>query len=424
MKLLTAVTHRLSLLAALVLAFWAVFFYFALIDEVNDEVDDSLEDYADIIMVRALSGEPLPSASIGSNNQYFLHEVSAEYATRQPHVRYEDRSVYIKEKKEREPARVLTQIYQAEDGHWMELEVSTPTFEKDDLREAIFFWLLFLYVVLLLAIASTNVWVVWREMRPLHRLLAWLDAYRPGREAKPLDNPTKITEFRRLNQVAEEAICRSEELHRQQKLFIGNASHEMQTPLAVCTGRLEMLLEEGGGLTEEQMGEVLKVRRTLGNLSRLNRSLLLLCKIEGGQFPDTKQIDFNALLSGFLPDYETIYAHRHIRTQVEERGTFRMEMDESLASTLLSNLLKNAYTHNVEEGTVSITLTERALCIRNTGTPEPLDSTLIFTRFYHTPGKAASTGLGLSIALAIAQLYGLRLTYRHEDGLHAFELAR
>lgn len=423
MKLLHVVTLRLSLLAAVVMAFWSVLFYFALVDEVNDEADDSLEDYAEAIIVRSLAGEPLPSESSGTNNQYFLREVSADYAAAHPHVRYEDRDIYIKEKKETEPARVLTYIYRTDDGRWMEVEVSTPTFEKDDLREAILLWMVLLYAALLVGIAVTNLWGVHLSMRPLRRLLAWLDGYTPGRRLAPPHNPTGISEFRRLNQVALDALARSEELNEQQKLFIGNASHEIQTPLAACTGRIEMLLDDET-LTERQMGELLKVRRTLRNLSRLNRSLLLLCKIEGGQFPQRKPVALNRSVLEPLPDFREIFAAKGIGVETDTAADFLVEMDVTLATTLTANLLKNAFVHNHAGGTVRLASGPDFLRVENTGQPEPLDPALIFTRFYHTPGKQSSTGLGLSIALAICRLYGLRLAYRHEGGRHVFEVSR
>lgn len=423
MKLLHVVTLRLSLLAAVAMAFWSVLFYIALIDEVNDETDDSLEDYAEAIIVRSLAGEPLPTESSGTNNQYFLRPVTADYAARHSHVRYEDRDVYIKEKRETEPARVLCYIYRTDEGQWMEIEVSTPTIEKEDLRQAILLWMVLLYATLLLGIAVVNLWGMHLSMRPLRRLLAWLDGYVPGRRHAPLHNPTAISEFRRLNEVATAAIARSEELHEQQKLFVGNASHEMQTPLAVCTGRLEMLLEDDA-LSERQMGELLKVHRTLQHLSRLNRSLLLLCKIEGGQFPERKRIALNRAALDPLPDLCEAYAHKHLHVETDTAADFCVDMDETLAATLTANLLKNAFVHNVAGGIVRIVSAPDSLRIENSGTDEPLDTALIFNRFYHTPGKRSSTGLGLSISQAICRLYGLDLDYSHEHGRHVFEVRR
>lgn len=423
MRLLHVVTLRLSLLAAVVMAFWSVLFYFALVDEVNDETDDALEDYAEAVIIRSLAGEPLPSESNGTNNQYFLREVTADYAAARSHVRYEDRDVYIKEKKETEPARVISYIYRTGAGRWMEVEVCTPTIEKDDLRRAILLWMVLLYATLLAGIAAINLWGVHLSMRPLHRLLAWLDGYVPGSSHAPLRNPTSISEFRHLNEVAVRAIGRSEALHEQQKLFVGNASHELQTPLAACAARIEMLLDDET-LTERQMGELWKVRRTLQTLSRLNRSLLLLCKIEGGQFSGRRRVALNRAVLEPLPDFREIYAARRIRVETELDADFLVEMDETLATTLTANLLKNAFVHNREGGTVRLASGPDFLRIGNTGVPDPLDASLVFTRFYHTPGKQSSSGLGLSIAQAICRLYGLALSYRHERGLHVFEVRR
>lgn len=425
MKLLHIAALRLSLLAAAVLALWSCLFYAVVVDEVTDETDDTLEDYAEVLMLRALRGEPLPQAASGSNNQYFLRAVSEAYAQSRSHVRYEDREVYIEEKRETEPARVFTQIYLGGDGRWMELEVSTPFLDKEDLLQSIVLWLTLLYAALVVSIFAINYWGMRRCMRPLYRLLDWLRRYRPGAENAPLDNETRISEFRRLNEAVSGSVRRSEQLHEQQRQFVANASHEMQTPIAVCQNRLELLLDDGT-LGERQMGDLLKVRHTLERMSRLNRSLLLLCKIEGGQFPDHRPVDFAALLRRLLPDYEELYAARSITTEARTAPTApRWEMDESLASVMLTNLLKNAYVHNRAGGRVSVTLAEERLRVANTGeTDGPIDAEAAFSRFHHTQGKAHSTGLGLPIVQAVCRRYGLTVSYRFEPPMHVFEVEK
>lgn len=419
MKLLHVVTFRLSLLAALVLALWSVFFYVAVVSEVDDETDDQLEIYAEQIVRRALAGEALPSESSGSNNQYFLRAVSDDYARKHAHVHYEDREVFIKDRNETEPARVLTYIFCTAEGTFMELEVSTPTIEKSELREAIALWLIFLFGGLLMAMALLNYWIIRRNMRPLHRLLAWLEAYEPGGKPQSLQNDTDVEEFRQLNQVAMAAVTRSEQLHEQQKQFVGNASHEMQTPLAVCIGRLEMLLDDEQ-LTEQQLGELLKVRQALTSLSKLNRSLLLLSKIDAGHFSKKETMCFNELLRKYLPDYEMVYASKQIRVEVEEKGRFEVDMDESLAVSLLTNLLKNAFVHSGAEKDIHITISSNQLTVKNAAPSGALDGELIFTRFYHTSDNERSTGLGLPIVRAICSRYGLQVTYEYADHWHVF----
>ena len=417
MKLLHVIGIRLLLFTTLILAFWSVFFYQSIMQEISEEVDETLEDYAEIIISES-KGEELSSASNGSNNQFFIRKVTQEYAESHPHTLFEDRDVYVRETNEYTPARIYTYIYRDSDGSWNEIEVSTPHVDKEDLREEIFSWLMFLLTAILLVIVVVNVWAVHRSMRPLQNLLEWLDAYRLGKNNQPLDNPTNISEFIKLNETAVQSMARNEKLFEQQKQFIGNAAHELQTPIAVCLNRLEMMLDDDT-LSEHQIEELGKTLQTLGNLSRLNRSLLLLSKIENGQFNDNKRIDLSEQLTSLLVDFEEIYSYRQISVEVQIKAPFIVEMDESLSSVLLSNLVKNAYIHNLDGGKISINMNHNELRISNTGSNIPLDEKRVFNRFYNS-GKKTSTGLGLSITKAICTQYNLQIKYRFAEGRHHF----
>ena len=288
------VYKRQSLVLSVLLTGWAILFYFTVMDEVNDEVDDSLEDYSEIIIIRALAGEELPSKNTASNNQYFLREVTKEYAGSRDDILYKDSMVYIPEKDETEPARILTTIFKDDGEKFFELTVATPSIEKDDLKDAMAGWMIFLYIALLLTIIVINVWVFYRNMRPLYVLLHWLDKYRIGKGNEPLQNNTRVSEFRKLNEAAVRYAERSEQMFEQQKQFIGNASHEMQTPLAICRNRLEMLMEDEN-LSESQLEELMKTHQTLEHITKLNKSLLLLSKIENGQ-----SVSYTHLCNPFL----------------------------------------------------------------------------------------------------------------------------
>lgn len=420
MKLFHLVMWRMSAILVVILTCWAVLFYLAVMEEVNDEVDDSLSDYAESLILRSLSGEEMPATNNGSNNQYFLYEVSAQYAASYPKISYRDEMVYITAKGETEPARILMTIFQKEDGGYMELVVYTPTIEKYDLQRAILGWIVFLYVLLLLMILAVNAWVFYHNMRPLYTLLKWLENYRLGTKQEPLDESLRIVEFRKLNEAANLFSERSEQLYEQQKLFIGNASHEMQTPLAICRNRLEMLMEDDT-LTEKQLSELMKTHRTLENLTRLNKSLLLLCKIDNRQFTDVKSMCLNELLMHYLDDYKEVYAYRRVQVEVYVEHCFRLEMSESLATVLLTNLLKNAFVHTEEGGTIKLSFTASSFEIRNTG-DTPLNKERIFERFYKEGKKEGSTGLGLALVDSICKAYRLNLSYRFEDGMHVFTI--
>lgn len=422
MKLFHLVLWRISLVLIVVLTVWAGFFYMAVVEEVNDEVDDTLEDYSEGLIIRALSGEDMPTASNGSNNQYYLYEVSESYAASHPQITYRDEMVFITEKSETEPARVLITIFRTEDERYMELVVYTPTIEKLDLLRAILGWIIFLYVLLLLIILSINIWVFRKNMKPLYVLLKWLDSSQLGKKNEPLENTTKITEFCKLNAATMAFAERGEKLFEQQKTFIGNASHEMQTPLAICRNRLEMLMEDET-LTEHQLNELIKTHQTLENLTCMNRSLLLLCKIENGQFADTRSVCLNDILAHYLDDYKEVYAYRNITVTVTTDSSFCVEMNDSLVSVLVTNLLKNSFVHNIDGGFIYIKITANTFEISNTG-EKPLDRERIFERFYQGQKKEGSTGLGLALVDSICKANHLKIDYTYVENRHIFTISK
>ncbi|OUO53181.1 two-component sensor histidine kinase [Parabacteroides sp. An277] len=419
MKLHYRIIGRLSIALIFVLTVWAGLFYFALMDEVNDEVDDSLEDYSEVIITRKLAGEQLPSHNNGSNNQYYLQEVSETYADAHPHIAYADSMVFIKEKNETEPARILSTIFEDENDHYYLLTVSTPSIEKHDMILAIWYWIMFLYGALLLTILGINVWIYRRSMKPLYILLNWLDSYVLGKENRPLANPTDITEFQKLNEALRRSTEANERIYEQQKQFIGNASHEMQTPIAICRGRLEMLMEDES-LTESQLEELAKIYETLDHITKLNKSLLLISKIENGQYPESSHIQLNALLRKYLPDYQEAYGYKQIQLDWEETGTLQVYMNETLAAILMTNLLKNAFVHTPARGNIRILIDNRQLEISNSAEDGALDREQIFNRFYQGSKKEHSTGLGLAIVATICRIYTYQIDYTYKENRHCF----
>ncbi len=421
MKLSHRVFYRLSAGVSLILLGWAVCFYFAIIEEINDEVDDSLEDYSEVIITRSLAGAELPSKDSGSNNQYFLTQVTDDYAAARPTISYCDSMVYIPEKRETEPARILTTLFRDAEGRYHQLIVSTPTIEKADLRESILQLIIFLYIALLLTLMLINLWVFRKSMKPLYTLLHWIDSYRLGSRNDALDNPTDISEFRKLNEASLRNAHRSEEMFEEQKQFIGNASHELQTPLAICQNRIEMLLEDES-LSEAQLEELLKTYRTLEHASKLNKALLLLSKIDNHQFTDTEEVNLNRIARQFAEDYEAAYSYRNVSLAIDENGIFLASMPPTLATILITNLMKNAYVHNVEGGHIRIGFSERQITFRNTAASGALDETRIFERFYQGSKKEGSTGLGLAIVHSICKQYGLEISYQYKEKEHIFRI--
>lgn len=421
MKLIHNIAVRLSVALLPVIGLWAMVFYFVIVDEINDEADDLLESYAEQLMVRKLSGKELPVTNIMTDGHYSISQVTESYADSQSGMEYYDSVFYIKETDENEPARFLKTIFRDREGRCFELIVATPTFEKDDLIGTILWWILALYLILLLTVVVIALVVLQKSMRPLYMILDWLNAYTPGKAHSRLTIDTDIQEFRQLEKVTTEATDRSDNAFEKQKQFIGNASHELQTPLAVLGGRIDWMLDNDS-LGEESVGELVKMKRELGHIVRLNKTLLLLTKIDNDQFPDQTDVNLSSMVLSQKELYEEIFSSKKIScsVQVPDEPVI-VRMNETLASILVTNIIKNAFVHSPEGGTVTLTLTEKGLVVANSG-DSPLDQGRIFDRFYQGAKKDGSTGLGLALAKTIADRNGLCLTYSYENGMHLFRI--
>lgn len=421
MKLIHRINIRVSLVLLVLLAGWAGIFYFIIIDEINDETDDSLEDYSEQIITRALAKQNLPSEFNGSNNTYFIKKVSAQYAQKNKGFRYNDEMIYVETKQETEPARVLRTIFRDAENQYFELTVAIPTIEKEDLRETILSWIIFLYILLLISIVGVNFWILQKSFKPLYALIQWLENYQISKTIPALNTSTKVEEFRKLNSAILKSAQRNAEMYEQQKLFIGHASHEMQTPLAVCKNRLELLINDPA-LSESQMIEIVKTLENLNHLIKLNKTLLLLTKIENQQFPETKAIDITQLVDAIIDEFNEIYAYRFIEVKNLAKQPLVVGINEVLAKIMISNLLKNAFVHNLDHGKITIITKKNSISLCNTGPNEALPQHDIFKRFFQQSKTIGSTGLGLALVDSICKRYGIKHAYSFENAQHCFRL--
>lgn len=423
MKLLSYTYRKLALLLFLLMAVWGVLFYYAIIDEVVDETDDTLENYGEILMESALH-DPSILETEGSLMFFYKFTPISEEEGRHYRQVFYDATVYIELEDEDEPVRVMCTAFRMPDGQYYELKLMISILERDDMVEAMLWYLGALFLLFLICTSIGIQLVLKGVFRPLHRLLDWLHCIQPGKEVPPLDNPTKIREFRQLSDAALDMGNRSYKAYEEQKQFIENASHELQTPLAIVRGKVE-LLAESEGMTEQQMEQLDEIYATLGRAVKLNKSLLLLSRIENGQYTEMEDVSVDEILDELLPDLMDIYEHKQVRLiRKREEQPFIIRCNHSLAQILVSNLVKNSLLHNREEGELQVLTTPTSLVIKNTG-DVPLDGEKLFRRFYHgMDGKKDSTGLGLAIARSIALSSSLKLTYEWQDGMHTFRLVK
>lgn len=424
MKILHYTYRKLAWLLFLSMTVWGILFYYAIIDEVVDETDDTLENSAKII-IRSVLEDPSVLDTEGKLMSFYNFRPISEEEGKNYRERFYDSTAYIEIEDEYEPVRVMQTAFCMADGCYYELTLKVSILERDDMVEAMLWYLGALFLLFLIC-TSIGIQLVLRGVfHPLTVLLGWLHDIQPGKPVSTLVNPTRIREFRELNDAAVSMSQRGYKAYQEQKQFIENVAHELQTPLAVVRGKVELLAEREG-VDEQQMQELDAICVTLGRAIRLNKSLLLLSRIENGQYDaEAIEVSVDKLIDDSLPDLLEIYEYKQVQLfRRQGEHPFLIRCNQLLAQILVSNLLKNALLHNLDQGVLRVITTPDSLTVENSG-KAPLDATKLFQRFYHgAEASKDSTGLGLAIAKSIADSASLLLTYFWNEGIHSFCLVR
>ena len=421
MKLLYKITLTLLVPLSLTIGIWGWLSYRTMSKKIHADTDLILKSYSSDIIMRLLSGKELPERFNGAYNTYYIKSLTPEEAAESPAVEYGEAEAFLKSQEDFASSRIRSQIFQDNEGNFRKITVSLPTFEQDMLIEHVFWWTMLLFIVLLASVLAIGLVLQNYNMKPLYRLLDWIDRYEPGMQGSKVPSDTDIVEFRKLASAIEHAVTRFETQYEERKIFIGNASHELQTPLAVCSNRIEMMLEHPD-MTEALAEEMIKVHRSLSGLIRLNKTLLLLSKIENGQFPQTADVDMNALAKESIELHQEIYDHKNIAAEIDGKARFVHRIDEQMASVLIGNLVKNAFLYTPSGGTINVTMSKTGFSISNTGNA-PLDKDKVFRRFYQPSGrKEGATGLGLALAYSVCMNNGMDITYDFINDRHIFSI--
>ncbi len=419
MKLLNHTSRYFAIALFLILGVWSVVFYINMLDEVYDSLDDGLDNYKLLIIEKAHNDSTVLHKHEFEESNYAIHEIPDATALKMKDV-YRDTLMYMQNEEDYEPVRLLTTAFGL-NGKYYQLSVISSMVEEDDLIEDLLYAIIWLYAAMLVSILLMNNILLKRIWKPFYHLMDQLKKFRLGKDAPPTPLPSTVEEFKLMNETVDSLIQRTLETFQNQKEFIENASHELQTPLAISLNKLELLAERND-LSENDMASIGSVIQTLERLTRLNKSLLLLSKIENRQFHDTTMVNLNEVVKATVHELNDYATYRTLTLSVHEHGVLERTMHTTLAQVMIANLVKNAIVHNHAQGTVAISITTTSLSVSNTGKEEPLNSERIFDRFHKETRENQSTGLGLAIVKAITTLYGLSLRYSYTQGQHTFTI--
>jgi len=301
------------------------------------------------------------------------------------------------------------------------LTIHVSLVENEDLVQTILCIQILLLILLLTGMVLINRRISQKIWEPFYNTLHAVQQHELERGKSVTLLNSKTDEFNDLNKAVTNLVERDLLVFRQQKEFIENASHEMQTPLAVFKSKLELLMQTEP-LSEEQAGLIDLLNDTCRRLSTLNRSLLMLSKIENHQYAGKEEIELFGTISKLIQSLHEMMQSKKIHLAVTFPGNKIIYANKSLIEILVANLLVNAIKYNISEGEIVISFTNNKLTVSNTAKGlEMLDNKKLFTRFYKA-GNESGTGLGLAIAKNICTLYGYKLEYSFSQGFHNFHI--
>jgi signal transduction histidine kinase len=261
-----------------------------------------------------------------------------------------------------------------------------------------------------------------RLWRPFFLTVSQIEQFNVKNSETPRFPKTNIREFAQLNNALEKLAENSMNAYKIQKEFTENASHEMQTPLAVFRSKLDILIQQPD-LTEQQLSIIQSLYDTTARMSRMNKNLLLLAKIDNLQFADVQNVNMTDIIneSLLLLTEQAAGKNLHIESGIIWEAC-RMQTNKTLAESLVNNLITNAVRHNITNGRIVIAFDGKRLSVSNTGVNHPLDEKTLFLRFGQTTGKTKGCGLGLAIVHQICILNKWQVDYRFHQGLHNFSI--
>lgn len=415
MKLLTRYS-RINLIATvIVFIISAVAFYFTLHYVLTEQIDEDLEIEEKEILSYVQEHERLPE-SISVQDQLISYR-----ATNAIQKRFFQTTQFT-EPGEATPEKFRQLIFNVDaGGKWYQATVSKSLEEAEGITRSVLSIAISAILIILLLTVLINRIVLRRLWRPFYRSLDAVRDFKVGEKGALNLRRSGIDEFMFMDETLEQITNRARIDYLSLKTFSENASHEIQTPLAVIRAKLD-LISQDEGLSKMQSEALQAAYNALQKLTRLNHSLLLLARIENRQFSIVSEIDVNKKVQEKLIDLQEIINAKPIHLNVDLKKC-SVSVNEDLLDVLLNNMIGNAIRHNVEDGTIDIRLSRKALIVCNTSTLGALELEALYRRFGGSASAEDSTGLGLSIVKQICDSSGFQIEYAYHDRHHCFTVS-
>ncbi|MFC6269727.1 sensor histidine kinase [Frigoriflavimonas asaccharolytica] len=414
MKLTHYISYRYIGVTVLVMLISIPIFYFVIENVLQNNLDEQLEERKSSV-VEKLKEMPVEKMV------YFQDEITIK---KNPKKLIADsiytQEIYNAKEDETDSFRTL-QFPTKVDGTTYNITITESLVEREDLMKNILLMLITILLILTITLLLINTHIREKIWKPFYKTIEELKNFRVD-DLQGLNlEKSNINEFSDLNQSLNALSAVNQKVYQSQKEFTENASHELQTPLAILQNNVELFWQTED-ISEEQAEILENISGATSRMTRLNKSLLLLSKIENKQFNDIQDVNLNRLAEDFFKNYQEQIKFKNIDLKTQLSRFFIVKIDDSLAEILVNNLLLNALKYAPKDSSVELLFTENSMSISNQSNGNSLDETKLFKRFQRQSKQENSTGLGLEIAHQIAVSFDLKLNYEFKNERHFFHL--
>ena len=415
MKLLSKY-YRVNITATIIVVLVSSVFYYFLIHQVLlEQLDDALQVEEQEITVHVKQNNSLPQPSYYHDQQVIFFELTGPVDRKFSTVK-----IYSNEEKEYITTRQLIFSIKVADKTY-KVNILKSQEETEDLVKLILLITLIIVLLLLIILFLVNRFLLSRLWKPFNSTIDELKKFNLSGKEKPRLKDSSINEFKELNEAVTIMAGHVSREYNTLKVFTENASHEMQTPLAVINSKLDVLIQDES-INEQQMNQLQGIYQALDRLSKLNYSLLLLTRIGNNQFTQTENIPLDKVVKEKLIQFEELTESRRLKVTTDITPAI-ICCNKELLDILLNNLLNNAIRYNLENGEIFILVSTNKMVIANSSSIPALDEKLVFQRFYrHNDTQQEGNGLGLSIVKQICSVAGFSIEYLYQDSRHQFHI--
>ncbi|MCX6230079.1 MAG: HAMP domain-containing sensor histidine kinase [Bacteroidetes bacterium] len=417
MKLLTKTSLNYLSVTLFVFMFGTIAFYYLLRNQVNQNINIELEKRKSSIINQLLSAH---SSVVTPPNQNEKVVISLLNEMNAPKLNFYDTVFYEPSQRKYVPFRQLGFVADFNHTQYY-IQIYKSLEETDNLIVRIFLIMTILVFLIIIALLITVRHTSLKAWNVFYDTIDKINKYDINSHDAFALKQSEVKEFEELNTVLSAMTDRIKHDYSNMKEYTENASHELQTPLAIINMKLELLLQSRN-LDDKQLKALVEAYEATNRLSKLNKTLLLLAKIENRQFPESGIINPVSIIQSQLDSFEDMIDAKHIKASVVFEEEISLNMNPYLAEILFANLIKNGIRHNIQGGELVIKTGNKTITVSNSGNELKADTVSIFERFHKNSASPESLGLGLAIVKKICDIYKFNVNYFYENNLHHFSI--